>query len=167
MSNSTSTYQAAVLAATGSAFSPNKAPLARRKREAVFTINCPGGNATGDYFDLGSLQLPGCSVKPEGVRLRFGGTFGSNAIDVKAQLKKVDSSGANAVALTTASAEIVTSGGALPAAAVSLAAPDGTALVPLAVGDMLRLYVTNGNGTPTFALPSGLIIYVEVPYDVE
>jgi|GEM_PF-6078533 len=162
MANSTSTYQAGVVAASGSAFSPNKAPLARKRKLAAFTINCPGSNADGDYFDLGSLQLPGCYPNPESIKIRFGG---SGSIDAKFTFKKVDSTGANAVALTAQSAEItaITSALAFTAPGVTAA---GTQSVLLAPTDMLRLYVNYGTGT-TLTLANTVILYVEVPYDVE
>jgi len=159
MANSTSTYQAGILAAVGASFSPSKAPLTRKRRTAVFQINIVGSHATGDYYDLGQLNTAGVRIHPESCKLRFGG---SGSVDFKAQLKKVDAvTGANAVALTAVSAEINAT-----SAAISLAAPDGSNTVLLAVDDMLRLYVTYGTGT-TITIPSTLIVYVEVAYDVE
>ncbi len=153
MTSYNSTYQAAVVAAsagTGS-FSANKAPLARKPRTAFFQVALPSGTVVndGDVFNLGSLGIPGCYVKPEGCRIRFAGT---GSVDAKFTFQKVDVTGTTVTKCTEKTGEItsitavVTGGAPTSTSTVSpISAP--TQLVPLAYNDMLQLLVNYGTST--------------------
>ena len=136
MANSTSTYQAGVVAASGSAFSPNRAPLARKSKLASFECDIIGSHQDGDIYTLGSLSLPNCFVKPEGFKLRFGGT---GTVAFKATLQKVDVNGLNPVALTAQSANV----NALTSV-ISFTAASSAALAALNYNDQLQLLLNYG-----------------------